>query len=82
MAGPNNVDLKVTGETYVKPENSGKKFSTKIMEANDVVQPIIIGVGFLQAYGRVLDFTEQQVVSTHPDSTKVTVKILLSNYED
>ena len=39
-------------------------------------------MGFLQTYGGVLDFTEQQVIFTHPDSNKVRAKDLPSNPGD
>lgn len=70
------------GETYVKLEICRKKLSTKIIVTNDVVQPIIIELEFLQTYRGILYFAEQQVILTHPDSIKVKVEILSSNYED
>ena len=75
FVGTKNANVEVICETYIELEVSGKKFLTKILVANDVVQPIIIRVGFLHTYGRVLDFAEELVIYTHQDSTKVKAKI-------
>ena len=56
-------------------------FPRKIVVANDGVQCIIIGVRFLQIYGGVLDFAEQELILTYPGNAKVKNKIRPGNYK-
>lgn len=56
-------------------EISGKTFPTKTKVANNMVQAIIIEVGFSQKYGELLDFTEPKVIPIHLDITKVKTQL-------
>ena len=55
---------------------SVKKIPTKIIKANEVAQPIIIGMWFF------LTYAEQQLTYIHPDRTKGKINIGPCNYDN